>query len=69
MDYFIFLTGLFLLVAGVSCLFLFREDRFWSRWPLLALALAALAELAASDALVVAVVALVLALDALAAAD
>lgn len=42
MDYFIFLTGLFLLVAGVSCLFLFREDRFWSRWPLLALALAAL---------------------------
>ena len=42
MDYLVFLTGLFLLAAAVSCLFLFREDRGWSRWPLLALALVAL---------------------------
>ena len=41
MDYLIFLTGLFLLVAGAGCLFLFREDRQWSRWPLLTVALTA----------------------------
>ena len=42
MDYLVFLTGLFLLTAGVGSLFLFREDGQLSRWPLFALALAAL---------------------------
>ncbi|MCX6878497.1 MAG: ATP-binding protein [Verrucomicrobia bacterium] len=42
MDYLLFLTGLFLLAAAAGCLFLFREDRQFSRWPLLALALTAL---------------------------
>ena len=41
MDYLIFLTGLFLLVAGAGCLFHFREDRLLSRWPLLTVALTA----------------------------
>jgi PAS domain S-box-containing protein len=39
MDYFIFLTGLFLLTAGVGSLFLYREDPFPTRWPLLSAAL------------------------------
>lgn len=41
MDYFVFLTGLFLLTSGLGCLFLFREDRRFSRWPMLTAALAA----------------------------
>ena len=41
MDYLIFLTGLFLLIAGASCLFRFSEDRLLSRWPLLTVALTA----------------------------
>ncbi len=39
MDYLIFLTGLFLLTAGLGCLFLFRQDMRLSRWPMLTLAL------------------------------
>ncbi|MEO8615215.1 MAG: hypothetical protein ABI600_08755, partial [Luteolibacter sp.] len=42
MDYLVFLTGLFLLTAGVGCLFLHREERQISRWPLLAVSLSAL---------------------------
>lgn len=42
MDYLLFLTGLFLLTAGVACFFYYREDRLFSRWPLLALALGVL---------------------------
>lgn len=42
MDYLVFLTGLFLLATGVGCLFLYREGRQFSRWLLLAIALAAL---------------------------
>ena len=42
MDYLAFLIGLALLVAGAGCVFYYREDREWSRWPLVTLALAAL---------------------------
>ena len=42
MDYLLFLTGLFLLTAGVACFFYFREDRLFSRWLLLAVALGVL---------------------------
>lgn len=42
MDYLAFLTGLFLLAAGVGCVFLRREGRQFSRWRSLAVALAAL---------------------------
>ena len=42
MDYLAFLTGLFLLAAGVGCIFLRREGRQFSRWRSLAVALAAL---------------------------
>ena len=42
MDYFLFLTGLFLLATAVGCGFFFREQRQFSRWPLLAVALIAL---------------------------
>ena len=42
MDYLVFLTGLFLVASALGCLLICREDRRWSRWPQLALALAAL---------------------------
>ncbi len=42
MDYPVFLTALFLFTAGVGSLFLFREDRELSRWPMLAFSLGAL---------------------------
>ena len=43
MDYLVFLTGLFLLISGLGCLFFHRKDGRISRWPMLALALSALA--------------------------
>ena len=42
MDYLVFLTGLFLLTAGLGCLFHFKEDRSPSRWPMFAAALSLL---------------------------
>lgn len=42
MDYLVFLTGLFLLTAGLGCIFYFREDHRLSRWPMLGAALIAL---------------------------
>jgi PAS domain S-box-containing protein len=42
MDYFLFLTGLFLLAAGAGCVFFLREQRQVLRGPLLAVALTAL---------------------------
>ncbi len=42
MDYLLFLTGLFLLAAGMGCRFFWKEDPVPSRWRLLALALLAL---------------------------
>ena len=43
MDYLVFLTGLFLLISGLGCFFYHHKDGRFSRWPLLALALSALA--------------------------
>jgi PAS domain S-box-containing protein len=43
MDYLVFMIGLFLLAAGAGCIFLFREHRQLSRWPLLGGALTLLA--------------------------
>ena len=42
MDYLLFLTGLFLLAAGVGCRFFYKEDPVPSRWPLLSVAMFAL---------------------------
>lgn len=52
MDYFIFLTGLFLLTAGVGSLFLYREDPQPTRWPLFPAALVILGLKIWSDILV-----------------
>jgi PAS domain S-box-containing protein len=42
MDYLVFLTGLFLLFSSLGCLLLTKQDWRLSRWPALALGLAAL---------------------------
>ena len=42
MDYAVFLTGLFLLIAGLGCVAPYFADKLPSRWPMLALALAAI---------------------------